>query len=555
MAFMNGLLVFASLLGLSSCSLESSTPGAQGAEAARPRLVVVISIDQFRADYVTRFEKDYLPAKKGSTVGGFNFLVTQGAHFADAHYDHVPTVTGVGHGVITTGSIPALNGIADNEWFDRATRKPVYCVDDPSVKTVGGTANPMSPKNQRVTTVGDELKMATAGKAKVVGIALKDRASILLAGHAADTVIWFDSGAGGWVTSTFYAPSGKLPAWVEAMNGEKIPESSFTKTWAPILSDSAYQLTRPAPFVKGGPTSPVFSHPIAGSTRSASMGNFTRSGFAQEYVFETVKRALDAEGLGQDDVPDMLCINLATNDYVGHAYGPNSPEVMDISVRTDRLLSDLFNTLDKKVKGGLKSTAIVVTADHGVAPIPEESKDTYRVGHAIRGSSAKLRDAINAAMSAKVGEGKWVLYCEPPQLYLDRELLASKGIDLAEAQRLAAGAARSYEGIVEAFAGEDILRGALPAWPWTQHVANGYSRTLSGDVMIFETPGALFAGGTGTSHGSPWVYDAHVPILAFGTGSRAGLRRERVSVCDIAPTLSMILGIEHPSGSVGRILP
>lgn len=520
----------------------------------KPRLVVVFSIDQCRADYISRFAVDYLPANKGSTIGGFNYLASKGAYFTDSHFRHIPTYTGPGHAVILTGSIPALTGIADNDWFDRSTGKIVYCVDDPQTETVGGTSGPMSPRNLKVTTVGDELKMATAGKAKVVGISFKDRAAILMAGHAADTVIWFDGGAGKWVTSAFYAPNKKLPVWVDAVNSLNRPDASETKVWTPMLPDAAYADTRPAPFVKGPPTSPVFSHKIAGSTKKATYGNFTASGFGQEFVFETVQRAVEAEGLGQDEVPDILCVNLATNDYIGHAYGPNSPEVKDISVRTDRLLSGLFNFLRKQVPGGMASVAVVVTADHGVVPIPEEASGVYRILQNVRGSTSAVEKAVNETLSKRFGEGKWVLNCSLPQLYLDRALVAAKGLTMAQAEEVAAEAARTAPGVYWAFPGEDILHGALPTWPWTAYVTNGYHPKISGDVMVFEDPGVLFSGGTGTSHGSPWAYDTHVPILVSGPGIRPGVYSDSVSQSDIAPTLCQLLRIEQPSGCVGKPL-
>lgn len=512
----------------------------------KPRLVVVFSIDQFRGDYAYRFADQYLPARTGNGVGGFNYIAESGANYVDAHYDHVPTYTGVGHGVIMTGSIPAINGVIGNNWFDRATGKGVYCVDDSGVKTVGGNSAPMGPRNLKVSTVGDELKMATGGKAKVVGVAFKDRGSILMAGHGADTVVWFDSGNGKWVSSTHYEPGGALKPWVNAVNAENVPAGAVGSTWTPMPGVD-FSLTRLAPFVSGTPN-PLFSHRINDNE------DFLTSSFGQEFVFHTLEKAVVAEQLGKDDVPDVLVVNLATNDYVGHAWGPNSPEVLDISVRTDRLLSAFFNFLDRNVNGGLSRTTIVVTGDHGVVPIPEEAKNTYRVATSIRGSNTAVTNAVEVALKAKYGEGKYVLSNSAPHLYLDRTLLSTKGATLSEAQRIAADTARGVDGILDAFAAEDIALGRLPNWPWMRQVANGLHQKLGGDVMVFSQPGALFSGGTGTSHGTPWVYDTHVPIMIVGPGVKAGTYTERVSVCDIAPTLSFLLRIEQPNGSVGRIL-
>lgn len=531
------------MLATIALTFTFATAPQQAPVPPRPRLVVVISIDQFRGDYVSRFSDHYLP----SNLRGFNFFATKGANFIDAHYMHIPTATGPGHGVITTGSQPALNGIVGNDWFDRSAGKVMYCVDDDSVQTVGGASKPMSPRNLRVSTVGDELKMATGGKAKVVSVAFKDRAAILLAGHAADTVVWFDGGNGKWVTSTYYAPDKKLKPWVEQVNALNVPATTVGKDWTPALSDSAYAQTKLAPFVGGTVPSPVFSHRVANNS------DFTRSSFGQEYVFETVKKAVVAEQLGKDEVPDMLCINLSTNDYIGHAWGPDSPEVMDISVRTDKLLNDFMAFLDTQVVDGLSRTVVVITADHGVGVIPEESRNN-RLNHVVRASSGSITTAVNAALVAKYGAGNYVQYCDPPYLYINHGMIAAVGGGLRDAQRIAAEAARSVDGIFDAIAAEDVLNGQFAGTKWMTMAANSMNRKLSGDVVLFETPGTLFSGGNGASHGTPWAYDSHVPILLFGPGVKAGTFAEQVSVSDIAPTLSRLLRIEQPSGNVGKLL-
>lgn len=521
----------------------------------KPRLVLVISIDQFRGDYIKRFEPYFLPPKQGGSVGGFRYLTESGSYYSDAHHMHVPTATGPGHSVILTGSTPAINGIAGNEWFDRKTRKDVYCVDDASVQTVGGASGPMSPRNLHVTTVGDELKMATNGKAKIVGISFKDRAAILMAGHAADTVIWLDGGNASWVTSTFYAKDKKLPTWVDEVNSKHRADADLQSTWTPLLSDSAYDVARPAPFVKGLPSAPVFSHKIAGASKGAGYRNWTTSSFGQQYLFDTAKASIAGEDLGKDETPDILAINLATNDYIGHAYGPNSPEVMDITVRTDRMLSDLFNFLEKNVKGGINNVAIVLTADHGVVPIVEEARDTYRMVTTKRVNEANITKEVDAALSAKYGSGKYVLSTGSPNLYLDQELLKQKNVNIAEAQESAAAVVGNFEGVYCAFSASNIMRGNLPGWPWVNRVYNGFHPKLSGDVMFFEDPGSYFGGGTGTGHGSPWDYDSHVPIVIKAQGLKTGTFAERVATQDIAPTLCRILSIELPTGNVGHQLP
>ena len=264
---MIGAVPFLAALALSSAPATGIAPSGtfqrttQQGDASRigiapPKLVVLISIDQFRGDYVERFYRHFLPARTGRGIGGFRFLMETGAHFRNAMHNHIPTATGPGHATLMTGSEPAIDGIVGNDWFSRATGKSMYCVEDPSVETIGGPSGPMSPKNLMVTTVGDELKMATNGRSKVVGVAIKDRAAILMAGHAADEVIWWDAGVGAWVTSSFYAPSKRLPEWVTTLNAERGVDKLAGKAWEPMLPKDAYATARRAPSEKERRSSP-----------------------------------------------------------------------------------------------------------------------------------------------------------------------------------------------------------------------------------------------------------------------------------------------------------
>ena len=516
-----------------------------------PKLVLLVSIDQFRADYTERFSPYYLPAKSGSKVGGFRFLLEHGARYLDAHHNHIPTATGPGHATLMTGSEPTLDGIIGNNWFDKVAGKGIYCVDDVTVKVVGGgSSKPMSPKNLKVTTVGDELKMATGGRSRVVGISFKDRAAILMAGHAADTVIWLDGKTGGWISSSFYYLGGALPSWVEDLNSKHVPDNQKSHVWEPLLGNDAYALTRKNPGEASSSNAKPFSHSLAAEKNFISA--FTTSDAGQNYVFQTVTTAIDAEKLGQHDVPDVLVMNLATNDYVGHRFGPNSPEVMDIAIRTDRLLSDLFNHLNEKV--GLNNVDIVVTADHGVLPVPEESGDEYRTG-SVRYPSPVAK-AIEAQLVKKFGDGTWLLGdgLYEQNLFLNHETAKAKGVTIRDLETAAQDAAMNVPGVYVAFTRTQILHGEVPHWAWTDKVINGFHPTLGGDVMVLEAPGTLFDSGTGTSHGSAWAYDSHVPLLLHGPGIQAGTYGRSVATADIASTLCHLLGIEYPTGNVGTPL-
>lgn len=529
-------------------------PITANAAPKRPRLVVLISIDQFRGDYIRRFNSQFLPPTSKGKLGGFRYLMETGADFADAHHNHIPTETGPGHATLMTGSEPCLDGIPGNEWFDRLTKKSIYCVDDANVSVVGGgPTSPMSPRNLKVTTVGDELKMATNGKAKVVGVSFKDRAAILMAGHAANTVIWFDAAQGTWISSSFYCPSKQLPTWVQKLNDEHIPDKATGQTWTPLLPGAAYDVSRVSPTLKPSSTTLPFEHKVTKRDGKSAYSDFTLSRFGQEFVIQSAERAIKEEGLGQDDIPDVLVINLATNDYLGHAFGPNSPEVQDITIRTDSLLADLFNSIQKQVPGGMDSVVVTLTGDHGVVPIPEDVNQNEKTG-AARQSSSAVAKAIDNALSLEYGPGKYVLDFEKPNVYLDRTLISSKNIRQEDAQRIAVAAAAEVPGVYVAFTRAQIMEGRLPQWSWTPLIVNGFHPSLSGDLMVFENPGDYFGSGTGTGHGSPWFYDSHVPILMRGPGITPGTYTRKVATADIAPTLSYLLGIEPPTGCLGTIL-
>ena len=528
--------------------------------AAPPRLVVFLSIDQCRADYLTRFVEHYLPAGTVERPGGLAFLMQGGAHYRDAHFAHVPTATGPGHATLLTGSAPVLHGVVANSWLDRERGEVQYCVYDPEVRPVGGGDTPGSPRSLLVTTLGDEMKMATAGRSRVVGIAFKDRVAILMAGHAANTVIWLDDTTGNWVSSSFYFPGGELPEWVSRLNAENLPRRYLGRTWEPSMPAGAYRASRSAPGHDPGGDLP-FAHPLAGGGRPVQefFSSLSESGFGNDLVFTAMKRAVVSERLGQDEWPDLLAVNLSTNDYIGHTYGPNSPETLDITVRTDRLLADFLGFLAATIPGGLEQVLVVVTADHGVLPFPEEMKAVYRAP-AGRVNPGTLAHFVQSQLTATLGEGMWL---EPatlgrsvgPYLYLNQETIAAKGISPGHVERLAAAAAAGFPGVHTAFTRGQILEGRLPPWEWVSRVVNGFHPRRSGDVLIIQDPGwAWTTSTTSTNHNAPWAYDTHVPLLLWGPGIQGGCFHRRVTTMDIAPTLSQVLGIGYPSGSLGSPL-
>lgn len=575
----------ACVAALGVAAIAAPTAWAQGTgEAAkavhdgrRPKLVVVISIDQFRADYLRRLADLYLPAEQGGKVGGFRYLMTAGSDFLDARYQHFPLYTGPGHAVILSGSHPYKNGIVGNDWWDRARKQVVYCVDDPAQKTVGAVPggdadrHPMGPANMRTTTVGDELKLATAGRARVVTLSFKDRAAILLGGHTQDVCLWYDADGGRWVSSTAYCKDGKLPAWVDALNAEAIPDRSLGKAWTPVvgadaLASHSFRTTLP-PNANPGGIGAAFPHTVPAQKGRTAYGAFTYTPFGNAFIFESARRAVVAEKLGQRDTPDVLAFNLATNDYVGHGFGPYSPESVDLAVQTDRQLSDFLNFLKETVPGGLKNVVVALTADHGVAPVPEDLAPRNLPGG--RYQPRQIPEAVQKALAARFGEDTWISTSADGKqnggfvenfVYLSdeaisRALAGAKARSRAEIEQAAADAvtALNLPGVYAVFTRSQVLNRALPDNDLGVHLANGIHPRLTGDLVVINEPEYL-AGGGGTSHGTAFAYDTHVPLVLCGFGIAPGAWADPVTPADLAPTLCTLLGIEFPSGCDGRIL-
>ncbi|HVT58613.1 MAG TPA: alkaline phosphatase family protein [Thermoanaerobaculia bacterium] len=545
-----------------------------GVAEPRPRLVVLISIDQFRADYLSRFVDLYLPpasppASRGggapAGVGGFRYLMERGAYFSDAHHDHYPLFTGPGHSVLLTGAPPYKSGIVGNSWFDRTLGRRRYCVEDPDSPLVGvaaqrtGPPRPsISPATLKVSTLGDELKMATGGRAKVWGLALKDRAAVLMAGRLADGVLWFDDETGAWISSKFYRPQGTLPEWVAKLNAQHPVDAYFGKKWLPAVPEAALaRLWTPASRYANAPSAlgTGFPHLVNGGSRQSGKDFYTAfatTPFGNELVLDTARELVANEKLGQGAAPDLLAINLSSNDYIGHAFGPDSAEVLDVSVRTDRLLSAFFNFLDHAVPGGLASVTLVVTADHGVVALPGALKEANFPAGSY--SEDEVKSAAAKALADVLGKGEWVEDLVESNLYLNLASLKTKGVPRIRAEEIAAAAVAGLPGIYAAYTRSQIVAGNLPRTDIGRRVERSFHPKVSGDLVLvsdpFWVPGKL----TGTAHGTPYAYDTSVPLLLAGAGIRPGRYRDRVSTLDIAPTLADLLGVLQPAGNEGRVL-
>jgi predicted AlkP superfamily pyrophosphatase or phosphodiesterase len=530
---------------------------------ARPRLVVVIVVDQLRADYLDRQAASFLPPGEiGGDAGGFAYLRERGASFPAARYRHLPLQTGPGHATVLTGGYPYQTGIVANDWYSRRDRAPVYCVADLAARVVGAApgsrAKPMSPANLRSTTVGDELKMATGGAARVVSLSLKDRSAILMAGRLADAVCWFDEDTGRWISSSPYCKSGQLPSWIEAVNAQRLPDRYFGREWRPLLpAGNVPPLWSPgAPGEVDAPASlgDHFPHRVDGGLRSPGpdyFQAFIRTPYANEFLLETARAAVHAERMGQDEVPDLLAISLSTNDYVGHLFGPDSPEVADATVQTDRQLAAFFRFLDGAVPGGLQNVTVALTADHGVAPVPERMAaagfDAGRVSGGMVAAWAK------AALDRRFGEREWVAKFLTPNLYLDPDVVAAAGVDPEQVQASAARALGDLEGIYAAYPARSIEQGRLPANEIAARISRSFHPERSGDVVVVTDPLWFTSEGSGntTTHGTPYAYDTDVPLLLAGFGIRPGAYWSPASPNDLAPTLCGLLRVARPAACEG----
>lgn len=496
---MKRTLFLAALGAASLLGWAQTRPAA--APVKKPKLVVMIVVDQFRYDYLTKFGSQF--------TGGFRRLLDHGAVFTNAYYDHMPTVTAVGHSIVLSGAMPASSGIVGNEWYDRQTGQQVTSVSDEKVQQLGAPAKRgASPQRLLVSTVGDELKMSGKAASKVVSLSIKDRSAIMPGGHMANGAYWFDKPSGNFVSSTWYFP--ELPAWVKAFNDKKAIDQ-----WKGTLGYD--------------------------KMAESKLGNDVVELFAET--------AIEGENLGRDEGTDLLSMSFSANDTVGHAKGPDSPEAKEITLHTDKVLDKFFTFLDKRI--GLSNVVVVLSADHGVAPLPELMATRKMPGGRI--PESVVLDAVSAALNTKYGEAKWVLGKSGPSPYLDHKLIADSKLDLEEVQQVAAQAVRNLPHIARVFTREELRRGLSQNDMVGQRAQNGFFYQRASDLVIVPEPYWLFEK-SGTSHGTPWNYDAHVPVIFMGPGVRAGKYNGRVCVNDIAPTLTNMLEVETPSGSAGRVL-
>ena len=489
----------------------------------RTKLVLAIVIDQFRYDYLLKF--------RGEFNSGLARLLENGAVFTDAQYLHATIVTAVGHSTFLTGAPPSISGIIGNEWYDRELKDTVTSVQDRNTKMVGGIAalTGSSPRRLLVTTVADEIKLAGI-PSKSISISAKDRSAILPIGNMGDSAYWYDSDQYKWLTSDYYRP--ELPAWVKAINDKESYKQFQSAVWMPF----------DAPEGSGKPFCSMVS---GGDLRFC--GGVEASPWGNEMIEEFSEAALAAEQLGHHAGTDVLAVSFSSNDYVGHAVGPDDPAVRDITIRTDRLLGKLIQSIDKQV--GLANTLIVLTADHGVATVPEARKQM--AGGRI--NAFQLDRAMRNALATRFGPGNWIIGGSASMPYLNYELIHKRRLNAADVEDVAAQAAAGEPHIARVFTRHQLAQGLVQQDEIGRAFELSFYSPRSGDVFILQEPGYLFET-SGTSHGTPYRYDTHVPVIFAGWGIKPGIYRNRIAPNDIAPTLSAAMSIQEPSGSIGHVL-
>ena len=515
--------------------------------AVKPKLVVGIVVDQMRYEYLTRYWDRY-------GEGGFKRLVNQGFNFKNHHFNYVPTATAPGHASVYTGTTPSEHGIIGNEWFDVYSDSRVYCVADTSYVSVGSASNAgrMSPQRLKRTTITDELRIFNNYRGKTVAVAIKDRGAVLPAGFTG-TAYWFHGqDEGKWISSSYYMDA--LPKWVSRFNKSKAA-SSYKKKWKPLYDIKSYVNSNPddTPYEHefNGEKAPVFPHDLPSLwDENGGYDMIKASPFGNSLTTDFALAAIEGERLGQGTDTDFLAISYSSTDYVGHRFGVKAIETEDTYLRLDQDLERLLISLDMKVGKG--EYLVFLTADHGASYNPQ-----YLMDHKVPGGfyqSAEMIAAIQRFSKSRFGTSEILRYVGGGEVYLRHEVLDSLGLRPEEVQSILASHLLTYEQIEKVYTAE-MLRENEYTSGISHLVQNGYNPKLSGDIRTVFNPGLISSGyaSGGTSHGTAWVYDTHVPFILYGSGVPVGASVNKSVIPDIAPTLSALLGIPFPNGVNGEV--
>ena len=536
------LLVFTSLVTFGQ---KRSKDNQKTELKTTPKLVVGIVVDQMRYDYLTRFWYNY-------GEGGFRRLVEDGFLCKNNHFNYAPTSTGPGHASVYTGTTPATHGIIGNNWYDKVADESVYCVADPNYESVGTTsdAGKMSPHRMKVNTITDELRLHTEMIGKTIAISLKDRGAVLPGGHTANAAYWFyGMDEGNWITSTFYMQS--LPKWVQDFNNGNTAES-YKKVWTTLKDIDTYIESGPDnntyEGMFNGESTPVFPHDLPKLWDANGKYEMIRSSaYGNSLITDFTLAALDGEKLGKNASTDFLAVSFSSTDYVGHFFGVNSKEIEDTYLRLDADLKRLFTALDKKVGEG--EYTVFLTADHGAIDVPAYfNANRIPAGYMDWGT---IKKSLNEFLQYTYGTTDIIKNFSNLQYFLDHKIVKNLDLSVSEVQSKIATELLKYDGIDRVYTGDQMIQNNYERGiPYI--LQNGYNQKRSGDILVVLQPGFVSYSKTGSTHGSPQVYDTHVPLLFYGKGIHRGSTVERTESPDIAPTIAALLGISFPDGTTGR---
>ena len=513
-----------------------------------PKLVVGIVVDQMRMDYLTRFQNHY-----GSA--GFKRFYNQGFIAKNHHFDYAQTKTAPGHASIATGTPPAIHGIIGNDWFNKASNTNQYCVYDNTYAGVGTDTyeGKKAPTQLLVSTFSDEIRLATQLRGKAIGISIKDRAAILSVGHSANGAYWFSGkDAGNFVSSTFYMQ--QLPAWAQDFNDSRVIDRYLT-AWNTLYPIDQYVESGPdntvyerIPKGKQTPTFPYDLKELFKINNGYSVLEATPFGNSLSTDFALA--AIAGEELGMDADSDVLMLSYSSTDYVGHNFGVNSKELQDTYIRLDKDLARLFSALDKQV--GKKGYTVFLTADHGVAHVPQFLLDNrLPAGYFNKGG---FSNNLKKAVSFRFGIDDLILNISNNEVYINHKIVADKGLDAAIVKNFIVSEIRAHQDIAEVYSTTELMHMDSHN-PLVQRLQRGHQSKRSGDIVFTLLPGYLSNGTQGikgTTHGSAYTYDTHVPFMMFGSGVQKGSTYERTNITDIAPTITALLGVSNPSGTIGN---
>jgi len=510
----------------------------------RPKLVVGIVVDQMKMEYLYRFQSDF-------SENGFKRLMNNGYTFHNMHYNYMPTYTAPGHASIYTGTTPSMHGIVSNEWFHRTLKKQVYCTDDESVTTlVPGTEleGKMSPRNLQCSTITDELKLSTNFKGKVIGISIKDRGAILPAGHFADWAFWYCK-TGEFISSSFYGTA--MPAWVTDFNKEKRFLPYINGGWNLLKPIQSYDESMPDENAYEGKLftkNPKFPYNLKEMFEGSDAGILRYTPFGNSILADFAMKAIEKEGLGKDDTTDFLAVSFSSTDYVGHTFGPRSMELEDTYLRLDQTIAEFLNYLDKTV--GKNNYLVFLTADHAAAENVTSLKDKkYQVTNVNYLDVEKdLKEFSKTAFGVDV-----ILKYNSFNVFFDKPLLASKGLELTKVKQAVKDFLYSKDYVKRVYTEEEILAASGNDY-LLNFVANGYDPTQNGELYFVCKPGYIESYATGTSHGSPYTYDTNVPLIFYGWHITKGQSYDKKAITQIAPTLSQILKITLPNCTKSEVL-